>query len=1262
MKRLKVLALAALACAVLLPGAEAAAAFSQQAPKLIGTGAVGGARQGSSVALSADGNTAIVSGPEDDSGTGAAWILTRSGGAWTQQGDKLIGSGFWGDGRHGASVALSADGSTAIVGGPDDDLGTGAAWVFVLSGGAWAQQGDKLVGTSAAGSSHQGWSVALSADGSTAVVGGPDGDPGTGAAWVFTRSGGVWAQQGPKLVGTGAAGAARQGVSVALSADGNTAVVGGSDDDSNTGAAWVFTRSSGAWTQQGPKLVDTLATGFSHQGISVALSGDGDTAILGGWGDSDPTRAAWVFVRSGGTWAQQGSKLVGSGTVGSNQTSVSVALSSDGNTAIMGGWEDSSEAGAAWVFTRSGDAWTQQGNKLVGTGAVGPADLGFSVALSANGDTAIVGGPRDKLGAGAAWVFVRSSGTWTQQGSKLVGSGTVGGAAQGASVALSADGNTAIVGGPGDDPTGIVSAGAAWVFTRSSSGTWAQQGKLVGTGAVSPASQGVSVALSADGNTAIVGGPADDSTVDGNVGAAWVFVRSGGTWAQQGTKLVGTGATGTNQQGVSVALSADGNTAILGARDSLSAGAAWVFTRSSGAWAQQGTKLVGTGAVGSNFKSVSVALSADGKTAILGSPDADSHAGAAWVFTRSGGAWTQQGSKLVGTGAMDPAWQGASVALSFDGNTAIVGGFRDNSNAGAAWVFTRSSGTWTQQGSKLVGTGAVYPAGQGASAALSADGNIALVGGYADNTLVGAAWVFTRSGSTWTQQGTKLVGTGAVDPAFQSFSVALSADGNTATVGGPMDDSETGAAWVYVAANKLAFTTQPSGTATSSTAFGAQPTVTVQDASGNTVTGDTSTVTLALTTPAGATLTCTGGNSKAATAGVATFAGCQVDKAGTYTLTATDGSLTLAVSTNVVVSAGAANKLVFTTQPGGGTGGTAWPTQPVVTLQDAYGNTVTGTAQNVTLAIQNNAGPGGVLGGTKTVALNTATGQATFTGLSIDKGGTGYTLTATGSTVSTTAGTVVSSSFNVAAGSASKLVFTTQPGGGTGGTAWPTQPVVTLQDAGGNTVTGDSSTVTLTLTTPGGATLSCTGGNGKAATAGVATFAGCQVDKAGTYTLTATDGSVTSAVSTNVVVSAGAASQLAFTTNPSGTGASGTPWAQQPVVNVQDASGNTVTSYATAVTLALASGSGSGTLSCTTNPVTPVNGVATFAGCQVTGLGTFTLKATSGSFTNATTNPTVFVTASGDAPIPTLGTMGLASLGLLLGLTGLLASRRGVQG
>ncbi len=256
------------------PGRTPAAGREQPAPpqglqlgKLVASGATGSASQGMSIALSADGSTAIVGGPGPNNAdsdrspslgpVGAAWVFVRDRGGWTQEGSKLVGAtsdhggGLW---SQGASVALSADGSTAIVGGPSDNSTTGAAWVFTRSGGVWTQQGDKLVGTRSQSTGKpalplgQGMSVALSADGNTAIVGGWR----TEAAWVFTRVDGVWSKEGQKLVGSGAVGSARQGASVALSADGSTAIVGGWSDNGRIGAAWVFTRSGrGAWSSAG---------------------------------------------------------------------------------------------------------------------------------------------------------------------------------------------------------------------------------------------------------------------------------------------------------------------------------------------------------------------------------------------------------------------------------------------------------------------------------------------------------------------------------------------------------------------------------------------------------------------------------------------------------------------------------------------------------------------------------------------------------------------------------------------------------------------------------------------------------------------------------------------------------------------------------------------------------------------------------------------------------------------------------------------------
>jgi len=405
--------------AIFLP--PASAQFAQQGPKLQGFAA----QLGWSVALSADGSTAILGAPYancDNQGfncLGEAWAWTRTNGLWTQQGLGLTGYDTADDSQMGWSVALSADGNTAIVGGPNDNIGSvkageacfeGAAWIFTRVNGEWSQQGDKLVPTPdpcAYSVVTFGWSVALSADGNTALVGGPGGgllnlsmqSATDGGAWVFTRANGVWTQQARLQDPRGVVFtyAVTQGWSVALSGDGNTAFVGDAFDNQDTGAVWVFTRNGGLWAPQGNKLVET-SSGL-YQGSSVALSADGNTGVEAAAGGG-----VWVFTRKNGVWSQQGGSLTGS-AAHSVGPAAPVSLSADGNTAIAAAADNS----GALVFTRDNlGAWSQLGGELIGTGAVGGAEAD-AVALSANGSTAILGGPNDNNNAGAAWVFTRQA-------------------------------------------------------------------------------------------------------------------------------------------------------------------------------------------------------------------------------------------------------------------------------------------------------------------------------------------------------------------------------------------------------------------------------------------------------------------------------------------------------------------------------------------------------------------------------------------------------------------------------------------------------------------------------------------------------------------------------------------------------------------------------------------------------------------------------------------------------------------------------------
>ncbi len=388
-----------------------------------------------------------------------------------RQGEKLTASGLSGPyGYVGMSVALSANGNTALVGAPADGTYTeyrGAAFVFTRSGSTWSQQGEKLTGGGELGSGWFGESVALSADGNTALIGAPSDNEQVGAAWVFTRSGSTWSQQGEKLTGAGEVGNGFFGRSVALSADGATALVGAYNDNEHQGAAWVFTRSGSTWAQQGEKLTGGGGLGFF--GWSVALSAEAKTALIGEWGIGGGIGAAWVFQRSGSTWAKQGGALTAG--EGSDYTwfGYGVALSSEGNTALVGAPHADGYAGAGWVFQRSGSAWTQQGEPLTGSEEVNDeygGELGYSAALSADGDIALLGGRVDSFFHGAAWAFERSGAAWTEDGAKLTGSEESSNREEfGWSVALSAGANTALVGSPCDKAC----VGSASVFVTATS-------------------------------------------------------------------------------------------------------------------------------------------------------------------------------------------------------------------------------------------------------------------------------------------------------------------------------------------------------------------------------------------------------------------------------------------------------------------------------------------------------------------------------------------------------------------------------------------------------------------------------------------------------------------------------------------------------------------------------------------------------------------------------------------------------------------------
>ncbi|RKH55880.1 DUF7507 domain-containing protein, partial [Corallococcus llansteffanensis] len=386
---------------------------------------------------------------------GAAYPVTIDLLIATEQA-KLTASDAGAESYFGFSVALSGD--TAVVGAPFHDTAAGesvgSVYVFVRSGTTWSEQA-KLTASDAGAGNAFGFSVSLSGD--TAVIGAPGHETATGvtgAAYVFVRSGTTWSEQA-ELTPSDAVLNEQFGWSVVLSGD--TAVVSAVSvpaDNSSSGAAYVFVRGGTTWSEQA-KLTASAPVAGEQFSWSVALSGD--TALVGAlYADTATgTGAAYVFVRSGTTWSEQ-AKLTVSDAVAGRYFGESVALS--GDTALVGARSNVSYAGAAYVFVRSGTTWSEQA-KLTANDS-GASDLfGFSVALS--GDTALVGAPfGDNSIVGAAYVFVRSGTTWSRQAKLTVSDATNG--ESGWSVALSGD--TALVGARSEDTAAGPSAGSARVY------------------------------------------------------------------------------------------------------------------------------------------------------------------------------------------------------------------------------------------------------------------------------------------------------------------------------------------------------------------------------------------------------------------------------------------------------------------------------------------------------------------------------------------------------------------------------------------------------------------------------------------------------------------------------------------------------------------------------------------------------------------------------------------------------------------------------
>ena len=464
-----------------------------------------------------------------------------------------------------------------------------------------------------------------------------------------------------------------------LSTSGTATVITVTASDADEGATLTYSHSVTSGSLNGTTV--TQGTGASANVFTVTPHASQPATFSLTFSVTDNTNTAQsVSAFSLVFGMTQQAKLTASDAAASDRFGEDVGAS--GDTVVVG----ATGAEAAYVFTRSGTTWSQQAILTASDAAVSD-NFGYA---DVDGDTAVVVASHadltNKQNAGAAYVFTRSGTTWSQQ-AKLTASDAQGYDVFGQDGAAAISGDYIVVGVPQKDHNNSTSdnSGAAYVYARSGT-TWSQQAKLTASDAQASDLFGSAVGIS--GSTIVVGADGEDTTA-AQAGAAYVFTRSGTTWTQQ-QKIQASDAEGSDNFGDSVDI--DGDTLVVGARNedtgASNAGAAYVFTRSGTTWSQQAKLTANDAEEDDKFGN---AVSVDGDTVAVAAYREDttaSGAGSVYVFTRSGTTWTQS-DKLQASDAEADDYFGMSLAL--DGGTVIVGAHQEDAqgtSAGAAYIFT----------------------------------------------------------------------------------------------------------------------------------------------------------------------------------------------------------------------------------------------------------------------------------------------------------------------------------------------------------------------------------------------------------------------------------------------------------------------------------------------------------------------------------------------------------------------------------------------
>ena len=774
----------------------------------------------------------IGSATRDEEGladAGAAYVFTFDGSSWVEEA-RLVSSESVTEGAFGHTVSIS--GNYVLVGAPRESVGgeekAGAAYLFLQDGAAWSEQ-TRLSGFGAAAGDEFGFAVKILGD--YAVVGARwhrnNAGAKSGAAYLYSRSGTTWTSEARLQAIDGDVGD-QFGNAVGFSNE--QVIVGARWDDTDAGkdagSAYIFpvgdagvpslqpsvseldfgSQSVGEDTDLVFELLNVGTADLNITSLIIEGSGASHFRIVQGGGtvlepleginatiefapQSPGSKMATLRVESNEPASPRFIALSGIGVEGV-QPGVAKVVASRGSVesffgstvavageyAIVGAeGQRTAQSGAAYIFQRIADTWVQQ-DRISANDAVAGDRFGSAVDISAT--HAIVGAWNANDERGAAYIFVKNGSTWTQQ-ARLIASDGAAGAQFGQSVSI--EGNIAVVGAWQDDNERGSAAGAAYIYAFDGA-NWQQQAKVVS----SDGRQGdrFGSAVTVNGGTVLIG--AANGGFFGE-GVAYVFSDNGTLW-QQDARLVSPSAGLSDGFGLTVAV--EGDVAVIGAplqdnNASIDEGAAYAFVRSANGWGE-GVKLTASnGSSGLEFGSAVDIVDAE---IVVGARGANNQRGAVYMFSDTGAGW---GEDLVLEADDGEDGDGFGGAIAYTGFDIIVGAPENKNingpNAGAVYPFSRDGSAWNQEVRLLARNGFIQPL---FGAAVSIDGNIAVIGAEGAAGDQGAAYVLERNGEGWRQVAALVASDGE---AGDRFGASVAVDGDYIAVGAPSDDNDLGA-------------------------------------------------------------------------------------------------------------------------------------------------------------------------------------------------------------------------------------------------------------------------------------------------------------------------------------------------------------------------------------------------------------------------------------------------------------------------------------